>query len=277
MNNKYVVYSSPRTGSTLTNFLVYTYLKCKYKKDVWLGQFFNPYHYDLFFEELYNAEGESTGAINHTVKVPNSYRLKYKVVDGIITSFNDYKDSSVIDHNEETDRRLEIYDQCIHPCVTNFHANSECKKVFDYFNDTKHTFICTERENILEQLLSYGIATYTKVWSYRVGDGNTKVEIPEKKSITYDKNLFFEKVKSIRYYNDTKMLITNKIIITYEYIEDMRSPWDLYQLLGFYDWRDYIKDIDSIERRLTFKPPLGDKKQYFSNMDEIYKWYEETK
>jgi hypothetical protein len=83
------------------------------------------------------------------------------------------------------------------------------EEVFKYFSKN-YTLVCTERDNVLEQILSYGIALNRKVWADLPGKNKKEPEPPQLNSIYFDEKTFIDIANRISEYHKRKEQIKNK-------------------------------------------------------------------
>lgn len=268
----YIVFSTPRTGSTLMYFLLWAYYRAKYNDFIFLDEYFNELHYNLFYEDIFNSDGQQIKRINHTEPGENRYRFVPKEYDNHFELIKEYDSNPVFSLSDETTFRLNLLKKHINGknYFLRIHASPLNDDVFSFLNDN-YTFVCTERENIMEQILSYGIATHRKVWADLRGKNKVEPTPPEEKSILMTQESVLDISKRILDYHLKKSLIKNKIVISYEEIIKFSDEYQIYNLLGINDWMN-VFDKKFIKTRLPFKPSFGDKRQYFQNINEIEKW-----
>jgi hypothetical protein len=123
----FTLFGSPRTGSTLVYFLVRWYLIKKYNyRDVHLGEYFNPYHYNLLYRDIY-INGEKSYKENipqklqhqtfevevkgNTLKAPPHKELFSLDKNNIITKIYDYENLQPCNESEETLKRIDLLRQ----------------------------------------------------------------------------------------------------------------------------------------------------------------------
>lgn len=291
-NLSYTLISSPRTGSTLVYFIVRWYLIKKYKyRDEHLGEYFNPYHYNLMYRDVFingeksYKENIPTGMQDNILKnnpgfeIINEFTFKaaphketYVLFDNnTIKKVYDYKKLKRVDEDIETQHRISLLeaDKDGKYFFKN-HANPLPIEAFNYLINTHH-FICVDRLNKLEQYLSFAIANHTRIWMIR-----KKGEKPliEEGSLVYSKKMFDQLTNRIKYFYSRKELIdTNKQInILYEDIKALNCKFELLDLLGFTDWRDYLNPLDYYDKIPT-KQADGNSLQLFKNKEEILNWF----
>lgn len=206
MVQKYVIYSSTRTGSTLVYQIMRQYCLKK----------LNYEHDDLF--EFF-VEGNKKEKFNFLLK------------------------------NHDKNYLMKIM------------AHHIGKMIFQYFNEN-YMFICVERKNKLEQLLSHIIACYRKNWllgsKYQ---GNMEFNNDQ---IICEKTIFDLTISKIECYYSYKVMIRNKIVIFYEDFEKINK-------LKILDMIGLSSKGLVCPRNLTEKI-YKNKSNEIKNIDEVLSW-----
>ncbi|NJO60960.1 MAG: hypothetical protein HC836_22700 [Richelia sp. RM2_1_2] len=185
---QYTLMSSPRSGSTLIYFIVRWYLIKKFGyRDEHLGEYFNPYHYNLLYRDIF-TNGEKTHKENipialqkellknkpgveilnnSTIKAPPHKETFCISEQNTIKRMYDFNNLENIDVEIETQRRIALLKQDSNgKYFFKNHAEPLPEEAFDYLLSNYH-FICIDRINKLEQYLSFAVANHTKIWMIR--------------------------------------------------------------------------------------------------------------
>lgn len=291
----YTLISSPRTGSTLIYFIVRWYLIKKFGyRDEHLGEFFNPYHYNLMYRDVFVNGNKSfkenipTGMhkeirqhnpgfeiINDSTFKATPHKETYILNDNnTIKKVYDYKHLKSVDELSETLHRIALLkaDNNGKYFFKN-HANPLPQEAFDYLINN-YFFIVVDRMNKLDQYLSFAIANATRVWMIRK-EGEKPIIEPN--SLIYKKEMFNQLTNRIvDFYKRTKLIEENtKIAIFYEDIESMTCEFELLDLLGFTDWPKYLNPND-YKDKIPTKQATTNSLQFFKNRNEILDWYSST-
>lgn len=257
-----IVYGTPQTGSKLIYALLWAYYKNRYPDNYkFLDDFFNPQHYNIFYEDITNTQ-----RIQYNDPGPNRYRLIPTVENNYIEFNPDFNASIIDDLNMETQSRLDLlqnYRNVDYLLRIEEPTNDE---VFDFLN-RHYIFVCLEREDILDQILGFGLLTYTTMMAQI-----NNISAPAPNSIHMTQNVYLEAAKRIRIYHKRKQLIRNKVIIKTEQIDSAENEYDLYNLMNIRDWNKVIKKEDLV-KQLPPKMDFGDKRKYFKNLDDILMWH----
>lgn len=284
--NAPVVYANlmtPRSGSTLIQLLIYYYLKAKYKQCQNLKNYFNIYHYNMFFEKLFNKEGTYIGKQNHLnfVNNKNLYREEAVLIDGyanLIYNSNIIGNEPKRDYLKETHWRLSRINKSKSDIIYCFklHAFSELNSVYKYAIKNNWHIICTERDPF-EQVLEYFVSLEGQIWAFfEISENDIKKKLPATKSIFVEKEKMLQFLNRITFYHKIKNQFKNKIVIEYEKIKKISAISDCFSLLGFNDWHQYL-NIDTIKHELPVKIPFGNLENYFLNIDDLKSEYETWK
>jgi len=269
----YTLFSTPRTGSILASGLLWLYLRNKYKYNSYIIEMFNQNHYNVWHDDNIK-DGILLSRHNHSIKVKNSYKLKFKLSHGTIIQYKDYDDIRYLDESEIIEEdlyRLDILKQASknNDYFLNNHATPLGENVFKYL--TTLDVICIERKDKFEQIMSNCIAHHTK--QYWCKD-NSSIIIHEKDSIQVDEKFFKNTLKRYETYTHRKKMLIDPITIYYEDINDMKSYLEFGELVGFKDYDKYVT-IDEIDDIVGVKQNPDDKLKYFKNKNQMISWFEE--
>lgn len=268
---KVAVFSTPRTGSTLITFLLLAYLREKFKNFEHLDEYFNEYHYSLRFIDIFDSSRAQTKRINILDHQEGSYIFNPNLVDNTVRMVKDYQASPATNPDEESLRRLALLRSSKEACyLFRVHAEPLNQQVFQYIKENFFLF-CTQRTDILDQVLSYGVALNSKVWAHIRGTDNWQPMHPEPGSLIMKERDVKHLLWRVERYRKRVCELQNKKILVYEDFSFFDDPFQIYQLLGITDWQQYI-DPEFIKTRLPFKPKFGDKIKYFTNSSEIINW-----
>jgi hypothetical protein len=287
----YTLFGSPRTGSTLVYFIVRWYLIKKYNyRDVHLGEFFNPYHYNLLYRDVY-VNGEKSYKENipqnmqhnaflveakgNTLKAPPHKEVFTLDNTGIVAKIYDYENLKPCIETEETTKRINLL-QTDKEGLYFFknHANPLPKLAFNYLLQNCF-FICLKRKEKIQQYLSFAVANATRVWMQRA---NAPDQILQPDSLVYTREMFDTLTSRIQTYYDRLQEIPSnrKIELIYEDINRLNDKFEILDLLGFTDWKDYLDPV-LLKPRLPAKQAKVDSLIYFKNRNELLSWIEEIK
>lgn len=291
----YTLISSPRTGSTLVYFIVRWYLIKKYGyRDEHLGEYFNPYHYNLLYRDVF-VKGEKAFKENIPAGMQDTIIQNnpgFEIIDSnsfkaaphketftlseqnTIKKVYDYNNLQRVDEVSETLARIELLDADKEgKYFFKNHANPLPEEAFQYLINN-YRFICVERLHKFDQYLSFAIANHTRIWMQR---RTVDKPIVEEGSITYTRTMFDQLTNRIDdYYKRIKLIPNeNKSYIWYEDIQKLKNKFDLLELLGFNDWRSYLNTKEYLDR-IPEKQSDGNNLKYISNKDEFVKWYKEV-
>lgn len=268
---------TPRSGSTLIQLMMFYYLKGKYEKTINLKNYFNKYHYNMFFTPITNEHGRYVGKENHTNYVEGAYR-EDAVLDGNVDLLYNY---DITDEpigrivEEETLYRL----NCLRDSDPDWtycfklHSFPELEAAYEVAREDEWKIVCTEGDPF-QQTLEYFISMKMQIWAFFECTSESIVEkLPEAGSIKLLKRDLDSFLDRIAYYRQVRDSFENKLVIQLSDIEALDSVWDAYSLLGFDDWEEYI-DKDEVLIELPVKIPFQPLESYFSNADKIQEWYE---
>lgn len=268
---------TPRSGSTLVQFLAFYYLKGRNKKTVNLKNYFNKHHYNMFFEPI-KINGVYAGKRNCLNYVDGAYREEVVLTDHVEMQYNYNVNGSepLRDINEETAYRL----ACLNKSNTEWtycfklHSFLELEPVYQTAIANNWCIICTEREPY-EQLLEYAISMKTNIWAFfKCSREDIVAKLPKTQSITLKKEDIEIFLDRLLFYHTIKNRLHNKIVVKYKDILKVDNIFEVYNLLGFYDWGDFVIEseiLPKLPQKIPFEP-LG---KYFLNINEIKDWYEE--
>ncbi|NJO60961.1 MAG: hypothetical protein HC836_22705 [Richelia sp. RM2_1_2] len=269
---------TPRSGSTLIQLLMYYYLNAKYKKCTNLKNYFNIYHYNMFFENLYNGDNKFIGKKNHPIYNSNKklYKEEAKILHDHAELIYNYNITGAEPNRniiEETHHRLNciINSDIDHLLCVKLHAFPELHVVYDYAIKNNWFIVCTERDPT-EQMLEYFISLDKQIWAFfKISTDDIKNMLPKAKSITLKRELVEKFLQRLKNYYIIKNKFLNPVTIKFEYLKNITSIWDCYTLLGFNDWEEYVEK-DKIFPELPVRIPFGCLENYFTNADEAKEW-----
>lgn len=290
----FTLISSPRTGSTVTYFIVRWYLIKRFGYcDVHLGEYFNPYHYNLLYRDVF-VNGEKsykenipTGMQEEVIKNNPGFELvsstTFKAMPhkeifsnlggNTIKKAYDYNNLKRVDEQAETLHRINLLlgDSGGKYFFKN-HADPLPENAFNYLVG-HYNFICVDRLNKLDQYLSFAVANHTRVWMLR---RTATKPIIEPGSILYTRQMFDQITERIcNYYKRIATIPEqNKISIWYEDIEVLDNKFELLNLLGFSDWRDYLNPED-YDDKIPAKQSDGNNISFIKNKEEFLDWFAE--
>lgn len=277
MTTVYANLMTPRSGSTLIQLMMYYYLKGKYNNCINLKNYFNKWHYNMYFKPMLDENGKYIGKKNYDKWVPGSYR-EDAYLDRharLIYNYNVNDKEPYRDIQEETEHRLNCivgsdigWTYCF-----KLHTFPDLNPVYRRAIEDDWLVVCTERDPY-SQILEYFISMKMQIWAFfESSDEEIKKYLPEPDSITVSRENIHNFLERIKYYQTIRDKITNKIVIKYSDLEKIESVWDAYPLLGFDDWELHINKSE-VAKELPNKIPFGDLESYFSNLNDIKNWYE---
>lgn len=270
--NNYLIFGTPRTGSTLLINIYYIYLLNKYGTVSKLDEYFSPYHF--FNYRTAYTHNNQTVAIKYSTEFNNGnyylYPTESKNNQLIIDKI--YHPVKTSDIALETQRRwnllIKLKDTTIHSLKIFPEINDN---IFDWLIENYQP-ILIERTNKLEQYLSYEIATHTKSFIIR---SEKYRKIPNDYSIRAKKtnfDLFFNRIER---YGKLKEKIKNPIIINYENdLKSLDNKFSILEKFGITDWQKYSA------KRTDFSLPVINtpypKHTKFVNYGDIITWYQNS-
>lgn len=266
--NKYVIFASRRTGSSILQQILWQYFKKYANCQKSLIEFFNVKLSNKYLTDFYDGEKILTTKWSDDKK-DNSYQLLVRDSGTDIKYFKDYKNINKFDtkrtENTEIIRRLELikkYNSTFY--LNKIFSNHLLPEVFDYYNDN-YAFICLERKNKFDQVLSYGILAHLQTGFVK---NNYQPEINEEEIVMIYPN--FKMIENcILSFYEFLPKIKNKQMISYEDIIEAKNKMDLLKFLGFVVDKSFRLDETVMNTPLKF----NDKKILFKNLDEIKGWY----
>lgn len=291
----YTLISTPRSGSTLTYFIVRWYLIKRYDyRNVHLGEYFNPYHYNLIYRDIFK-NGEKTHKENIpvalqdklinseceildncTFKAPAHKEIFNISEQNTIKKVYDYNNLQTVGEDNETLHRILLLEA---DSGGNYffknHASPLPINAFEYMLP-RYRFICVDRINKFNQYLSFAIANHTRIWMAREG---SQRPIIKENSIVYTKEMFDDLTRRFDAYHNLLSIIPDnqKISIYYEAIAELTNKFNLLNMLGFNDWKEYLNP-EEYKSRLPVKQSTHiNPITYFKNKDEILNWYHNSK
>jgi hypothetical protein len=159
-NARCLILSTPRTASIKLSEILFCHYLIKYPRTQHLGEFLNPYHYNLFFERL--SDGTK---LNHQEYAPGREKMIPSIEKSGRITLGYIETNEIVDMEEETTRRVGLMKCANTSFILHHHVFTEnlTKEILTV--PFKHIFIC-KRKNIWDQILSYGIAYHTKKFRY---------------------------------------------------------------------------------------------------------------
>lgn len=243
---KYLLFTTPRTGSTYLSHIIYNYLKEKYPyRDNFIEYFnhlgvFTDNNQIIFSREQYNGEISTFGKIKFEKPEDNYLQKRFE----FLQKYNDH-----------------LYFFKIHPHQIN-------DEIFSYLNN-EYKFICIERRDKLEQFLSTSLALHFNIWH-----SENPVNVKEN-SIIIDRDRF-DSFKSLtaaykKYKHQIKHLHST---IYFEDAVTLNNRYEILSKIQFNDWEDTVKEFNIMKTENTYEK---NKIRFFINKDEIREWMDEIK
>lgn len=151
------------------------------------------------------------------------------------------------------------------------------EELFDFYNEN-YTFICLERRDRYEQLLSWALSGKSGIWN----NGHARFKTYEKYHLT--KEEFLAPLSIMKAYDDCKDKIKNiQATVYYEDLIKFEDSRQGLELAGFSDWKDFMKKpIKEIAvtynsgnlRPIATKLKNENKEQFFDNDSaELKEWF----
>lgn len=254
----WIVFSSPRTGSTIIGEILSLYLFRKHHYAGHLGEFFNPYTYNLFYKE---SDGFRR---NLHAWEPGSYRETYVLADdGRIVRRKIFSDDKVDSPENETARRVGMLTASPYEYFLHVHAWPLHSSALDYvFSNTSP--ILTERRDRWQQILSYGLAYGTKIFR---ATRHSRLPNVAENSIIFPRDVFLDLVGRIKKYDEFKARLSAAPVVCFEDFLEKENPMEILADVGFPDWFNFnsVEDLKNLSQK-TFP---DSKERYFSNLQEM--------
>lgn len=255
-----LVLSTPRTGSIYVSELIHQHFKRLYSRVQHLGEFLNPYHYNLYFEEQKDGT-----VLNHHTYAPGRHMwLPAMGVSGRI-DWAKIRWEEPVNVEEETLRRSEMLKRATTTFVLHHHVYTEALAEEVLKTEFDLIVVC-RRRNVWDQILSYGLAYHTKKFKHIAG---SELDIPAF-AVTLDKKVFDTLVYRIKQLKAILPTLPNNVItLWYEDVAEL-SPKEILSKIGV------PTVLEEADPRISVKTPYKlTLEQYYNqdNLAEIAEWF----
>lgn len=239
METKYLIFTNPRSGSSVLGQILWNYLQKKKNYGDHLGEYLS------------------------TSSTPRCFKLQ----EGKIVRSQGITNTSIRD-------RLRFLRECDQNYNFELHSWQTTPDIFNFLNGDYH-FICLHRRNLLESLLSNAIGNHFKIWD--TWKWESKRFIPKLKNLQPNDLILKQDLRYhgymdnvIQYYQYWLPKVINKSTIYYEDFCNLKDQAKAMNLIGFSDWEIANRELHSI--KIPYPYP---KIKYFRNKDEIKGWVRE--
>lgn len=219
-----LVLSTPRTGSIFVSEVIFAHFEATFPRSQHLGEFLNPYHYNLFFEDLPDGT-----RLNHHEYASGRYRIIPGInkAGRIVWAHAPFNEKTN-DLEEETMRRLGLLGKATTSYILHHHVFTSSLVEEVLKANAFDLIVVCRRKNVWDQILSYGVAYHTKKFKYVKGNEVTLGA----HSVVLDKRVFDTLVFRIKEMNKVLPMLAEKAtILWYEDVE-MMSKMQLLSKLG---------------------------------------------
>ena len=262
MKGSLFVISTPRSGSIFFAEIMQKYYKTKHKKDVqMLGRIFEPYSRIINSNNLTKTVfNYNPGEFYSTIDIDDNNRIfrsqeRFFHVNEIEIRENELKRRILLVEKSENSKNFNIYH-------THYHLlNDDCE---DYLlNKFNGHIVNIGRKHVWNQILSFGIGYYTKIWRI---ENEQSIGHLKPGSFVYDINKLKIHMKNLINLNTDRW---NKFPRIY-YEDFVDNPLDsVPELLPqFSDLKEYVtpEDLKGMSKKMDYPCP---KEDLFINIDEM--------
>ena len=244
METKYLIFSNPRSGTSVLGEILRNYLETKENYPGHLYEYFSnrPPPTD---QKCFELQGE------RIVRIRGSGVTNTSIKD-----------------------RLRFLEEANKGYSFELQTWQTTPEIFNTLTKDYH-FICLIRKNLLEVLLSSTIGHHLQSWN--TYDWDSDRFMPKLKSLQPNDLVLEQNDRYHGYVNNHIMYhqywlprVSNRSIIYYEDFGNLKNVNRALHLLGFSDWKTIDKKPDSI--KVPYPYP---KIEYFRNKDEIRGWVRE--